>query len=752
MARITIYDKSGSPKLNSHGDQIYGKMKYVGQTMSISYLEFNISSPYPVAWSVGDYVEYGAGLIGTANIRFMLFTIPQPRKDAEGGLYGGGFVYSGIQFHDPGQILTLAPFTDMQVVNDVLIHYSTRSGLSTFENVAGILARFQACADAYRLSLRPEDPMRSTKFYFELCTRDREAANLTVYPNATLGGEDIDKYEELIDEARAVTIDGSVLDGLNDIQNVWPAIGWSMRCTVCDWYLEYDEFDRITYAEDYRSGIGFNFFYRSDASTTPSSIKDEWGQEVGTLPVRIVMVSIGAVNFVSNAGVSSRFVRHGGLVNIRKYVTNQDSFLTRLVAYGSERNLPGRYYNGKDILNADSVDIPNLMLPIAIWGKTYGRVHDMEMSVEYETVLNENGSIATATASYNSVTHWYTYTYDETNLTYTITDKTGAVVATGSYTPTSFPDTSMLPQTYRENLRMLPDARKAFIENPEVVAKYGVITKTVRFDNENEGDVYPSITGMTLQDIIDDIGLSKEKPTATNKTENLIVRQVGDDWISDIYGMDADALQEIKDDPSYRVMLLRHGYARRGQWFPAKHGATTGIRSQNPRPDKTSTHTTRRYPNPTVSHTPREDEPLNYQLVRRGNANGLPALRFRVIGWDILTHGSMPSHSQLTYATREHRIYEGATLATRLGGVLKMPGIKENDIYTKRSTGVTYYTNSKKNGITDLYIGLYHFEPERGWVLVSNVVKVRGRVPLFGGSYDCTKVWFGSVDNVILGG
>ena len=234
MARITIYDKSGSPKLNSHGDQVYGKMKYVGQTMSISYLEFNISSPYPVAWSVGDYVEYGAGLIGTANIRFMLFTIPQPRKDAEGGLYGGGFVYSGIQFHDPGQILTLAPFTDMQVVNDVLIHYSTRSGLSTFENVAGILARFQACADAYRLSLRPEDPMRSTKFYFELCTRDREAANLTVYPNATLGGEDIDKYEELIDEARAVTIDGSVLDGLIDIQNVWPAIGWSMRCTVCD--------------------------------------------------------------------------------------------------------------------------------------------------------------------------------------------------------------------------------------------------------------------------------------------------------------------------------------------------------------------------------------------------------------------------------------------------------------------------------------------------------------------------------------
>lgn len=430
MARITIYDKSGTPKVNSHGDRIYGKMKYVGQTMSISYLEFNVASPYPIAWNVGDYVDYGAGLIGTRNIRFMLFTIPQPRKDAEGGLYGGGFVYSGVQFHDLGQILTLAPFTDMQVENDNLIHYSTRSGLSTFENVAGILARLQACADAFRLSLGADDPMKGAKFYFRLCTRDTTAAHLTVAPNNTLGGEDIDKYEELINEARAVTIDGFVLDGMNDIQNVWPAIGWDMKFSLCDWYYDYDAYNRITHAEDLLTGIAFNYFYRSATSRTPSSIKDEWGQEVGTLPERIVFVTIGAVNFVSNAGASAEFKRNDGLVNLRKYITNQDSFLTRLVAYGSERNLPGRYYNGKDILNADSVDIPNLMLPISTWGKTSG----------------------------------------------------------------------------------LPDARKAFIENSNTVSKFGVIPRIVRFDNNENGEIYPTIKGLTVGDLRDYIAAGSNLP------------------------------------------------------------------------------------------------------------------------------------------------------------------------------------------------------------------------------------------------
>ena len=269
-------------------------MKYVGQTVNISYLEFTIASPYPIAWNVGDYVDWGAGLIGATNLRFMLFSIPQPKKEAEGGLYGGGFVYSGVQFHDYGQILSLVPFVDMEVENDNLIHYSTRSGLSTFEPVAGILARLQACADAYRLSLAATNPMKGVKFYFWLCTSNAYAYERTVAPVTTLGGENAEAYEELIAEARAVTTDGFVLDGLNNIQEVWPAVGWSMVFIPCAWNYDYDEHGRISEAEEQETGIYYTFSYRSASSTVPSSIKDEYGQECESLPTWIVVVMLGA--------------------------------------------------------------------------------------------------------------------------------------------------------------------------------------------------------------------------------------------------------------------------------------------------------------------------------------------------------------------------------------------------------------------------------------------------------------------------
>ena len=57
-----------------------------------------------------------------------------------------------------------------------------------------------------------------------------------------------------------------------------------------------------------------------------------------------------------------------GLTAIKKSYTNVDEFATRLYVYGSERNLPNRYYNKLAICNAASVDIANLMLPLSSWG------------------------------------------------------------------------------------------------------------------------------------------------------------------------------------------------------------------------------------------------------------------------------------------------------------------------------------------------------------------------------------------------
>ena len=83
------------------------------------------------------------------------------------------------------------------------------------------------------------------------------------------------------------------------------------------------------------------------------------------------IITIGRPNKRDSSNTTSVFLYglDAGLTAIKKSYTNVDEFATRLYVYGSDRNLPNRYYNGLQICNADSVDIANLMLPLANWGK-----------------------------------------------------------------------------------------------------------------------------------------------------------------------------------------------------------------------------------------------------------------------------------------------------------------------------------------------------------------------------------------------
>lgn len=131
------------------------------------------------------------------------------------------------------------------------------------------------------------------------------------------------------------------------------------------------------------------------------------------------VITIGYANKRIGANTTEAYIygKGNGLTAIKKTQANKDEFATRLYVYGSDRNLPSRYYNGKYILNADSVEIRNLMIPIGQWKTTGGA----------------------------------------------------------------------------------PDARKAYIENAEAVAKYGIIPKTHYFDSDDAGaDIYPTIEGITI--------------------------------------------------------------------------------------------------------------------------------------------------------------------------------------------------------------------------------------------------------------
>lgn len=137
---------------------------------------------------------------------------------------------------------------------------------------------------------------------------------------------DLDETEDadliaILSEAKEFTVSSSsCLGALNTIYNTWEGIGW-----IHTYDRERDK-DVITIGRP----------NKRDFSNTSS----------------VFLYGLGA-----------------GLNAIKKSYTNVDEFATRLYVYGSERNLPNRYYNGLEICNADSVDIANLMLPLANWGK-----------------------------------------------------------------------------------------------------------------------------------------------------------------------------------------------------------------------------------------------------------------------------------------------------------------------------------------------------------------------------------------------
>lgn len=334
MARFEIKSKDGNSIRHS------GKPRYNGSYLKPSYLEFTeVASSSPIQWEVGDYVDYPR-----TGMRYRLYSIPQPSKNARKGAVGNSFTYSNVQFFSATKELEIALFRDL-VDNDNNIHFSTSPDVATFENVEGIIRRIQVCMN----DLYPD------RWEIRLASFD--------------ANEDAEVIERIAEPRDFALSGGTCLDALSKIYDLWDGIGW---------------------------------FH-----------SHENGKEI---------ITVGYAN-TRNAGNTTESYLYGkgnGLTAIKKHQTNKEEFATRLYVYGSERNLPARYYNDKDILNAESVDIRNLMLPLDSWGKTDG----------------------------------------------------------------------------------LPDAHKAYLENAEAVAKFGIIPKVHYFDSVDAGaDIYPSIEGMTIGDL-----------------------------------------------------------------------------------------------------------------------------------------------------------------------------------------------------------------------------------------------------------
>jgi hypothetical protein len=325
MAKFNIISKDGTSVKYS------GCPRYNGTYMGIGVLEFSeISSPSPIDWEIGDFVDYRNG-------RFRLYSLPEPKKQARRGEYGASFVYTGVQFHSPVKDLEIALFRDL-VTEDNEVHFSTLPDVSTYEDVYGIARRIQECMD----------DMYPGKWRIEVYESEDEELNA------------------LLSETKEFSLsEGTCLDALSLIYDTWKNVGW------------------VHTTEDNRE-----------------------------------VITIARANVRDNTNTTDSFAygKGRGLTAVRRASANKDEFATRLYVYGSERNIPPRYYNSKDIKDAESVRIPNLMLPIETWGITNGK----------------------------------------------------------------------------------PDPRLAYLEaDADIVRKYGLIPRVVRFDGSEREDIYPSIEGLT---------------------------------------------------------------------------------------------------------------------------------------------------------------------------------------------------------------------------------------------------------------
>lgn len=129
---------------------------------------------------------------------------------------------------------------------------------------------------------------------------------------------------DLMSEVREFSLsDGTCMDALNQIYSLWKGISWIYK------------------VENGRHTIVLGRPNLQDASNTTPEF------------------SYGEGN---------------GLKVITRAVSTKNEIATRIYAYGSDRNLPTRYYNNLTpyIKDHESVYIPHLMLPLSDWGTTGG--------------------------------------------------------------------------------------------------------------------------------------------------------------------------------------------------------------------------------------------------------------------------------------------------------------------------------------------------------------------------------------------
>lgn len=322
MTKWTIYDRDGNvlheslTEYNSDGKIVYqDTFEYSGKWMGERFLTVSVKSAYPIDFQIGDYIDYRGE-------RFTINYDPTVIKKARRGTYGEGFTYDSIKFNSYSNELTQMRFHDW-VLSDNTLHYTSLPNFSFYaKDVDDLVDRLQACADRWC-----KDNKRSKEEYWMFYTlRNNTTAGTsdtgqtqTYYERTTQRANDIL-------ESCGIALDGT--EGTNFLTSV-----------QTEWEKMYGSGDSYTDSRDDE---------RYDRSITVSNQTVWEGLSMIKQQFGLNFIIRGRNVYVGTAGIPTTHIftygKGNGLYEIDRTADQDQLVVTRLHAYGSDENLPTRYY------------------------------------------------------------------------------------------------------------------------------------------------------------------------------------------------------------------------------------------------------------------------------------------------------------------------------------------------------------------------------------------------------------------------
>lgn len=286
----TIYKKNGEERTvtlplgasSRSGRLALPELEYNGEWMGETSVTLNVRCAVPVGFEIGDYIVYRGE-------KFVINYDPTVIKKARRGTYGEGFVYDNVKFVSLGYELTDMRMLDY-VLNDNEIHYSSLPKFSFFcETVDDLADRLQVNADRY---CSANGITGADRWVFVTPSQSRTLTRCG--SDSALQTKARELYAEYFGQP-AATDDEKTNQNVNiDDQSVWDAI------------------------KNVKDVFGLNFIQKGRS------------------------VVIGA------AGLPTmdvfKYGKGNGLYEIERTADSDQQIVTMLMAYGSDKNLPTRYY------------------------------------------------------------------------------------------------------------------------------------------------------------------------------------------------------------------------------------------------------------------------------------------------------------------------------------------------------------------------------------------------------------------------